>query len=61
MNTRNMIVFSIIIIIIVGISLSYQLFQIPQKPEVIDLALDYNPGGERVNINSDIFNLYSYA
>jgi len=61
MNTRNVIVSGVIIIIIVGISLSYQLSQTPQKPEVIDLALDYNPSGERVNINSDIFNVYSYA
>jgi len=30
-------------------------------PKVIDLVLDYNPGGERININSDIFNVYSYA
>ncbi len=62
MNNRNVIVSGVIIIvIIIVISLSYQLSQIPQKPEVIDLALDYNPGGERININSDIFNVYSYA
>ena len=31
------------------------------QQQTIKLNLDYNPGGQRVNINSDIFNTYSYV
>jgi len=61
MKTRNVIVVGVMITIIVIIFFVYQQSQMPPKPEIIDIALDYNPGGQRLTQEHPIFNVYSYA
>jgi len=60
MNAKNLIVVGIMIIIIVLIFLVYQLLQTPSKPEIIDIALNYDPGGQRIIGEFSIFNMWSY-
>lgn len=60
MNLKLVIIFSIIITIIIIIIHISQVYETLQEPEIISINLDYNPGGNRVNFDSEIFDVYSY-
>jgi len=60
MNAKNLIIVGIMITIIFIIFFVYQLLQMPSKPEIIDIALNYDPGGQRITEEFAIFNMWSY-
>jgi len=59
MNKKNVIIFTVIIVVI-SVSV-FQIYQTPQKPQIINMPLDFDPGGQRVDQQFSVFGVYSYT